>query len=67
MPRLPNGKIDVRSLEEPIWGPVAVLDGADGALDESAAPNTPLEVLMAEAWAEVLHLPLNKVMFGFMV
>jgi hypothetical protein len=65
MPRLPNGKIDVKSLEEPAWGLAAVAEGADGALAASAAAETPLEVLMVEAWAEVLHLPLDKVRFVF--
>jgi hypothetical protein len=60
MPRLPNGKIDVKSLEEPAWGPAAAA-AADGESAPAAVAKTPLELLMAEAWAEVLHLPLERV------
>lgn len=66
MPRLPNGKIDVKSLTEPAWGPAAGADGAaaegvDGSDPaEVAAAKSPLELLMCEAWAEVLHLPVEK-------
>lgn len=62
MPRLPNGKIDVKSLEEPAWGAAAAADATEGGDSAaSAAPATPLEQLMAEAWAEVLHMPMDKV------
>ncbi|KAF6251173.1 hypothetical protein COO60DRAFT_1677209 [Scenedesmus sp. NREL 46B-D3] len=55
MPRLPNGKIDVKSLEEPQWG--AVPGGGSGrGSGEIAAPETDMEELLAGMWSEELKL-----------
>jgi hypothetical protein len=78
MPRLPNGKIDVKSLTEPppAWGHAAAgadsnnaaadgIDGSSGGADPTAAAAmSPLEMLMREAWSEVLHLPVEKLGVG---
>jgi non-ribosomal peptide synthetase component F len=59
MPRLPNGKIDVKALEEPAWGPAATAD-ADSSEAGVVAPATPLEQLMCDIWSEVLMLPASQ-------
>jgi amino acid adenylation domain-containing protein/non-ribosomal peptide synthase protein (TIGR01720 family) len=47
VPLTPNGKVDRRALPEPAWG-------GDGEGYE--APRTPVEHLLARAWAEVLRV-----------
>jgi amino acid adenylation domain-containing protein len=47
LPLTPNGKIDRRAL--PAWQP-----DLQGAMETSAAPQTPLQELVADQWAQVL-------------
>ncbi|MGW6933610.1 non-ribosomal peptide synthase/polyketide synthase [Lentzea sp. NPDC054927] len=56
LPRIPlttNGKLDRRALPAP--------DRAAFAATERIAPRTPAEQRMAEAWAEVLGLPVTQI------
>jgi hypothetical protein len=55
MPRLPNGKIDAKSLAEPEWGAVPGGAGSDGD-GEAAAPSTDMEELLADIWAAELKV-----------
>ncbi|HEY2699563.1 MAG TPA: amino acid adenylation domain-containing protein [Pseudonocardiaceae bacterium] len=48
LPLGPNGKVDRRALPEPAW------DRESG--DDYVAPRTPTERVLAEIWAEVLHV-----------
>jgi hypothetical protein len=58
MPRLPNGKIDVKSLAEPEWVVVPSSNGSDaaGGGDVGAAPSTDMEELLADIWAAELKV-----------
>ncbi|WIA16041.1 hypothetical protein OEZ85_012770 [Tetradesmus obliquus] len=57
MPRLPNGKIDVKSLAEPEWGVVqASSDGDSSSGGAAAAPSTDMEELLADIWAGELKV-----------
>jgi hypothetical protein len=53
MPRLPNGKIDVKSLAEPEWGAVAGGSEGDG---EAAPPSTDMQELLTDIWAAELKV-----------
>jgi hypothetical protein len=53
MPRLPNGKIDVKSLAEPEWGAAA---GSTEGGGEAATPSTDMETLLADIWAAELKV-----------
>jgi hypothetical protein len=53
MPRLPNGKIDVKALAEPEWG--AGGSSAEGG-GEAAAPSTDMEELLTDIWAAELKV-----------
>lgn len=57
MPRLPNGKIDVKSLAEPEWGVVQASSDADSSSGgAAAAPSTDMEELLADIWAGELKV-----------
>jgi hypothetical protein len=53
MPRLPNGKIDVKSLAEPEWGAVPGGGSSSGEID---APESDMEELLAGIWSEELKV-----------
>ena len=47
LPRLPNGKIDIKALPEPV---------SEAGAGESVLPRTPTEQILAGAWGEVLAM-----------
>jgi hypothetical protein len=55
MPRLPNGKIDVKSLEEPEWG-VAAGGSSGSSSGEIEVPETDMEELLAGIWSDELKV-----------
>lgn len=57
LPRLPNGKTDIKSLPEPDWE--ALLGGERGK-DAIALPLTETEILLSGIWASTLGIQLDK-------
>ncbi|WIA36220.1 hypothetical protein OEZ86_007554 [Tetradesmus obliquus] len=61
MPRLPNGKTDVKSLAEPEWGVVQASSDADSSSGgAAAAPSTDMEELLADIWAGELKVQKSR-------
>lgn len=56
MPRLPNGKIDVKSLAEPEWGLVRGAGSGSSSSGEIEAPESDMEELLAGIWSEELKV-----------